>query len=202
MKRTVGISKFVKRQTKDSEFTHFDGTWDQLGLLATELLEDNYRFKDQIDPPMVENGYRKGVILIHIPNQMVHGFSTYTDFPMFEGMNLSAEYEKVPGREHEPAKVRIKINELKRICEFVDLILYSHEVLEEDNDASTGCNWEIVSINGRQYKDTPPMEPMTIVRNWKHLPGGTKMKDAKPEDVLEMLCQSIMYKNGIKNENK
>lgn len=201
MKRTVGISEFVKRQTHFSEFTNWDGTWDQLGLLATELLEDCERIEN-CKCKIFEPGYREGVMILHIPKSMVHGFSTYTDFPMFVGMNLDATYEKVPGREHEPAKVRIKINEPKKVCEYVDLILYSHEVLTEDSDASTDCAWEVVSINGRLNKETPPMDPITIVRNWKHLPGGTEMKDAELGDVLEMLCQSIMYKNGIKNENK
>ncbi len=202
MKRTVGVNDFAKRQTKYSEFTHFDGTWDQLGLLATELLADNERFKDQLNTPMLENGYREGVMILHVPENMCHGFHTYTDFPMFEGMKLGADYEKTPGREHEPPKVRIKIVEDKKECKYVDIILYGHEVLEEDGDASTDLPWEVVSVNGRLKEETPPMDPMTIVRNWKHLPGGTKMKDAKSEDVLEMLCQSIMYKNGVKNGNK
>ncbi len=202
MKRTVGVNDFAKRQTRDSEFTNFNGTWDQLGLLATELLFDNKRFGDQLSLPMLENGYREGVMILHVPEHMCYGFYTYTDFPMFDGMRLEANYEKVPGREHEPPKVRIKIGEGKRKCNYVDIILYGHEVLEEDGDASTDLPWEIVSVNGKLKKDTPPMDPMTIVRNWKHLPGGTEMKDAKPEDVLEMLCQSIMYKNGVKNGDK
>ena len=36
------------------------------------------------------------------------------------------------------------------------------------------------------------MGPLTIVRNWKHLPGGTEMKGKTPEEVLEMLCESIL----------
>jgi hypothetical protein len=198
MKRTVGISDYVKRQTEDSQFTHWNGTWDQLGLLATELLADNERFKDTFEKPMSEQGYRDGVMVLHIPKNMCHGFLTYNDFPMFEGMKLEAAYEKVPGREHEPPKVRVKIKEDKKICEYVDLILYGHEVLEEDGDASTDLPWEIVSINGRLNEEIPPMDPMTIVRNWKHLPGGTEMKGATPEEVLEKLCQAVMYKNGIK----
>ena len=60
--------------------------------------------------------------------------------------------------------------------------------------------WEVVSINGRLKKEDPPMDPMTIIRNWKHLSGGTEMKGKTSDEVLEMLCQSIMYKNGIKEE--
>ena len=198
MKRTVGVSNFAKRQTKDSEFTHWNGTWDELGLLASELLIDNERDKDKFETPMFEQGYRKGVWVLHVPEHMCHRFFTYTDFPMFEGMSLIATYEKVPGREHEPPKVRVRINEPKKVCKYVDLILYSHEVLIENDDASTDLPWEVVSINGRLEKDAPPMDPMTIVRNWKHLPGGTEMKGMTPENVLEMLCQAVIYKNRLR----
>ena len=198
MKRTIGINEFVKRQTSDSDFTHWNGTWDQLALLASELLYDNEKYKDKLEKPMIEQGYRDGVAIIHVPSHMCHAFSTHTDFEMFEGMKLLAAYERIPGREHEPPKIRISIEEPKNNCLYVDIILYSHEVLEEDGGASTDLPWEIVSINGRLKEEETPMDPMTIVRNWKHLPGGTEMRDAKPEDVLEMLCRAIMYKNGIK----
>ena len=113
MKRTVGISEFVKRQTKHSEFTHWDGTWDQLGLLASELLEDNERWKHQFDEPMVEDGYRDGVMLIHIPGNMCHGFFTYTDFPMFEGMKLRAKkFDFEPEITAKILKRRYKIKEI------------------------------------------------------------------------------------------
>ena len=198
MKRTVEVNDFCKRQTEDSQFTHFYGTWDELSLLATEILMDCKCHPECFECEVLSRGYRDGVSILHVPKNFVHAFFTYTDYPMFEGMKLSAVYERVPGREHEPPKVQIRIEEEKKECKYVDLILYSHEVLEEDGDASTNATWEIVSINGRLNKETPPMDPMTIVRNWKHLPGGTEMKGATPEEVLEMLCKSIMWKNGVR----
>ena len=145
-------------------------------------------------------GYRDGVMLVHISKEEAPLFRTYSDFPMFEGMKLSAEYKRVVGREHEPAKVCVNIKELKQSCNYVDIVLYRKDVLEEDENRSTMCEWEIVSINGRIDKEPVPMGSMTIVRNWKHLSGGTEMKDSTSEQVLEMLCKSIMYENGIKNE--
>ena len=185
----IGISNFVKRQTADSEFTHFDGTWEQL----EDCLEGLWRSDDIIE---WKDGYREGVRLISVnPSR----FYTHTDFEMFEGMKLSAEYRKVTGREHEPPKVITKIEEPKQRCNYVDIVLYRWDVLEEDGDRTDkNAMWEVISINGRMTKEDPPMDPMTIVRNWKHLPGGTEMKGKTPEEVLEMLCQSIMYKNGIK----
>ena len=186
----IGISEFVKRQTKESQFTHFNGTWDEL----VELLNHLQKADDFID---VKDGYRDGVKLISVnPNK----FYTYTDFPMFEGMNLDAQWGKTAGREHEAPKLQVQILESKVKCRYVDIILYRKDVLEEDKDPVTGAEWDIVSINGRLKKDPKPMDPITIVRNWKHLPGGTEMKGATAEDVLEKLCESIMYKNGFRKK--
>ena len=190
--KLIGISEFVKRQTKDSQFTHFDGTWYELEKLLTDL----WKADDFIE---VKDGYREGVKLVSVnPNR----FFTYTDFPMFEGMKMDCKWAKVPGREHEPAKLQVQILEPKIKCRYVDIVIYRKDVLEEDGDAVTGADWDVVSINGRLKREPHPMDPMTIVRNWKHLPGGTEMKGATIESVLEMLCESIMYKNGFRVKMK
>jgi len=186
----IGVSEFVKRQTEDSQFTHFNGTWEELEDLLINLLKTD----DFIN---VQNGYRDGVKLISVNP---HRFFTYTDYPMFEGMKMDCSWAKVPGREHESAKLQVQILEPKIKCRYVDIVLYRKDVLEEDKDPVTGAEWDIVSINGRLKKDPKPMDPITIVRNWKHLPGGTEMKGATAEDVLEKLCESIMYKNGFRKK--
>jgi len=186
----IGINNFVKRQTEQSEFTHFSQSWEDLVVLVY------YQFKNG----KYSNGYRDGVIVVHIDCKDCPLFKTYTDFPMFEGMKLKAEYRKIAGREHEPPTVVVIPDEPKKPCKYVDVILYRADVLDEDGDRSTDCDWEIVSINGKASEEEVPMSPMTIVRNWKHLPGGTEMKGKSPEEVLEMLCVSIMYQNGIKRQ--
>lgn len=185
----VGVSEFVKRQTADSTFTHYFGTWEEL----RRLTENSLKYGEP------QPGYRDGVVLIDVCTDK---FCTYTNYPMFEEMGLSAEWAKTPGREHEPAKLQVKILEPKIPCKFVDIVLYKKEVLEEDGDEATGATWDIVSINGRLNDKIPPMKALTIVRNWLHLPGGTKMKGKTAEDVLEMLCESILYKNGIKYQKE
>jgi hypothetical protein len=183
----IGISNFVRRQTRESEFTHFYCGWDFLVSLTTKQFKDgNY-----------SKGYRDGVVVVHIKSENCGLFWTYDGYPMSEGMLLKAEYRKVVGREHEPPKVIVTPCDPKVHCKYVDVILYRADVLEEDGDRSTDCDWEIISINGRVNIKASPMDPMTIVRNWKHLPGGTKMKGRTAEEVLEELCQSIMFKNGI-----
>jgi len=185
---TIGVSDFVKRQTKESQFTHYNGSWlDLVNRTAEEFEKGNYT-----------KGYRDGVFLVQMPKPEVGKFFTFDAYPMFEGMKLDAQWEKVPGREHEPAKLQVKILEPKIPCRFVDIVIYRKDVLEEDGDGVTGCDYDIVSINGRLKKDPPPIDPMTLVRNWLHLKGGTEMKGTTPEEMLTKLCDSILYKNGMK----
>ena len=185
---TIGVSEFVKRQSPDSVFTHYQCRWSDLANRTVEAFEEgNYT-----------EGYRDGVVLVHMPKWEVPLFFTYDAYPMFEGMKLDAQWAKTPGREHEPAKLQVKILEPKISCNYVDIIIYRKDVLQEDKDDITGADWDIVSINGRLKKDPPPIDPMTLVRNWLHLPGGTEMKGTTPEEMLELLCDSILYKNGMK----
>lgn len=184
----VGVNEFVIRQSYDSQYTDYKGSWSDLANVTEAQLE-----KGEFSP-----GYRDGVILVHIDKGECCLFSTYTDFPIFEGMKLAAVCEKEKGREHEPARIKINILEPKNRCNFVDIVLYRKDVLAENNENSTDAEWEIVSINGRLNKEKAPMSPLTIVRNWLHLKGGTEMKGKTPEEVLNMLCDSILYQNRIK----
>lgn len=188
----IGVSEFVKRQLEESQFTHYKGSWSDL----------SHRTEEQYLAGKYTKGYRDGVLLVRMDPGETQLFYTYTNYPMFTGMKLSAEWAKRPGREHEPAKLQVKILEPKKQCKYVDIVIYRRDVLEEDGDEVTGAQWDIVSINGRLNKEPTPMDPMTIVRNWKHLPGGTKMEGKTAEEVLEMLCYSIMWKNGIKKHTK
>ena len=187
---SIGVSEFVKkRHLERLQFTHFNGSWDD--LIA--------KTKGQIKLDNWSEGYRDGVRLVHMSKEDCKDFYGYDGFKKFEGMKMEAVVEKVPGREHEPAKLQIKILEPKIRQRYVDIILYRKDVLEEDGDPVTGADWEIISVNGRFHKDPSPMEPLTMVRNWKHLPGGTEMKGAIAEDVLEELCDAVLYSNGMKH---
>jgi len=188
MEQLIAVNDFVRRQTTDSQYTDFQGSWNEL----LNMVEANYKKGHARD------GYRDGVLLIEMQPSEVCLFWTYNDYPRFEGMKLSACYEKTTGREHEPPQLKVKIEEDKLPCKFVDIVLYRHDVLAENNENTTDAGWEIISINGRLDKEPLPIDPLTIVRNWKQLPGGSAMPDSTPEEVLEMLCDSIMAKCGIK----
>jgi len=195
-KKLVAASDFVKRQSAETQFTHFDGTWQELEALVTEIFQEQL---DSAEKPLLTPGYRDGVWVLSLPENLVGRFLTFADYPMFEGMKLEARYAKTAGREHEPAKVQVMIREPKVPCKFVDIILYSHETLAEDKDNTKDSDWEIISINGRRNDEPKPMDPLTIVRNFLHLKGGTEIKGATPESVLQMLCESILHDNGLKH---
>jgi len=57
----------------------------------------------------------------------------------------------------------------------VDLILYRHDVLAENDEHSTDAEWELISIHSVPVGvDKLPMGPVTMMRNQLELPGGTK----------------------------
>ena len=57
----------------------------------------------------------------------------------------------------------------------VDLIIYRHDVLIENNENTTTAEWELISINAiPKGLDSIPMGPITMMRNQLNLEGGTK----------------------------
>jgi hypothetical protein len=187
---TIGVSEFVKkRHLEHLQFTHYKGSWnDLIAHVNRQITLGNW-----------SEGYRDGVRLVHMPKDETPLFFGYNGFRKFEGMKMEAVVEKVPGREHEPAKFQVNILEPKIRMRYVDIILYRKDVLEEDGDPVTGADWEVISINGRLRKEAEPMNPLTIVRNYRHLPGGTEMKDREPLDVFDDLMDAVLFDKGMKH---
>jgi len=149
----------------DSEFTHYEnGTPSDLIRITMEHYSLGH----------YSNGYKDGVVLVHLPEDVSKDFYTYNGFPMFEGMKLRAEYK--PRRPKEQPRVVVRILEPKIKAKFVDIVLYRWDVLAENDERTPGLDaqWEIVSINGKQSNDLEPMRPLTMARNFLHLTGGTK----------------------------
>lgn len=176
-KKTIAVSDFAKsRHIDDSEFTSYQGSWNDL----------EHRTEEQCARCSFSPGYRDGVILVHMTKEESQLFYTYNGYPMFEGMKLSAEYK--PRREGEAPRVCVRILEPKIQCKFVDIVLYRWDVLAENNERSYDAEWEIVSINGKLTDEVQPMAPLTMARNFLHLTGGTK-GDFTAEDF----AKSIIY---------
>lgn len=174
--KKVACGQFVKRQTKDSGYSHFDGSWEELEqLVESELLKNN----------RVAPGYRDGVLLVGLPNQNFYSAVVSIDTKT----KLQVSY--APRREKEAPFIRVCAKAKKQPAFFVSVVLYRHDVLAENNERETDAEWEIVAIKARVDSEEEPMDPYTMARNFLHLEGGTK-----GDFTAEQFAKSIVYWNN------
>jgi hypothetical protein len=193
-KPTIGVNEFVRRQTEASEFTHFEASLEVAANLARE-------FFDEAKP-----GYKEGVCLVPVPPE---GFYTGV-VELVEGDVLVGKYrarrpgeeprkttQVVRGRESKLRRLLRKLFGIKKAspkqaCVAVDVVLYRKDVLDENNEATTDCEWEIVSINGRLTVEDQPIHPNTLIANHFGLDGGT-LTGMSPEEFEAALKVSVLY---------
>jgi hypothetical protein len=154
----IKASKFVKRQTRESEFSYYDGSWEWIEAMATGLLTEEGQ-------PYIREGYRDGVVLANVPPWMNANFYSAV-VPITEDIEFETVFEA--RREGEkPFKKSIAYGK-KVPAKNVDIVLYRKDVLEEDptdRDNLTGADWEIVSINCSPYEYDLPQSPSSMARN-------------------------------------
>jgi hypothetical protein len=174
---TIGINDFVRRQTSSSEFTHFDGPLERVAALAVEHF-------DQAKP-----GYRDGVCLVPVPPS---GFFTGVA-TLEEGDELVGRYEARRLGEEPRKELRLLKEGVEKIpARGVDVVLYRRNVLEESNEPCTGCEWDVISINGRPTEGEMPIAPMTLIANHFELDGGTAT-GMSPEEFEWALRESVLF---------
>lgn len=169
-------SEFVKRQTKESRFSHSDYTWEEIAEMAMS------EFGEAVD------GYREGVCLV----PTVSGDNFYCAVGKVEDV---VEWEEVyEARQDGETKVRTKygIVDKKPEASHVDLVLYHVDVLAEEEDyiRHGDHEWEVISINARTTEDPYPIPPMTMARNFLVKKGGTKA-----EYTAQEFADSIWFWN-------
>jgi hypothetical protein len=147
--KLVRSSDFVKRQTKDSEFSHFIGTWDELEDLTIDQFDNN------------TEGYRDGVILVEL--QEVDLFrSAVTHISNVTRLETIIEKR----RDGELPVIKTIAYGKKTIPKKVFIVLYRKDVLQEDPlNTVIGSTWEIVSVNSQPTDIEVPMKPITMARN-------------------------------------
>lgn len=177
----IAANSFVKRQTPESRFGHYDGTWEELAALTEKYFEHQ------------RPGYRDGVILVSVPPS---GFYSSV-LEMNDSMDAAVIFEsRMEGEDPVISIVADGVD--KSLAKRVEIVLYRHDVLAEDGDADTDAEWEIVSINVSPTDEEIPMNPMTRARNILHLNGGT---DAKIEelnkdeliDLVKTMAEEIVF---------
>lgn len=153
---TIGINSFVKRQTRESQFSHFEKSWEDL---ATEVMVNFQKAKP---------GYRDGVVLVPLdPAGFFSGVVKIED-----GVELRARLTRRRPQE-EPFVEVLARSKNKLPAKTVDIVCYRKDVLEKDGDPVTGADWDVISVNASPEEATP-MDPVTMMRNFLELPGGTK----------------------------
>ncbi len=172
----IAVSEFVKRQTPESEFTHFDGGWAKLVHMVQATFS-------QAKP-----GYRDGVVLVPVPpGRFLTGI-----VQLQEGDKLVGDYKARKAGEEPRKTTRVVSYAGKQPCKGVDVVLYRHDVLVETGEASCDAEWEIISVNGRISEEDQPIAPGTLMANHFELDGGTATGLSDSEFVAK-LRESVLY---------
>jgi hypothetical protein len=171
---TIRCGEFVKRQTKESRFSYYEGTWKQLESLVTSCFDDH------------TNGKRQGVILVHVPST---GFYS----PIID-LDESCDFHTEFGSRREgeePGLMTTVVNKGKQPAKRVSIVLYSHATLLENHENDTDADWEIISINAStEAEGNEPMHPLTMARNELGLTGGTETTYTKDDYMKAILYWS------------
>jgi hypothetical protein len=183
------INSFVRRQTLDSSFTHFEGT--DVDLLA------RIERSEKIEP-----GYRNGVVLVVLEGEDAENFFTGL-VTLKEGDKLVGEFAARREGEVPRKSIRLK-NETgaqrfdnnpqpnKQPCKRVDVVCYSHDTLAEDGDAESDKPWEIIALNGYPTTESAPIAPNVLMHSHFHTDGGTAT-NMTPEEFEAALRESFLY---------
>lgn len=167
---SVAFSDFVRRQTPESPYSHFEGTESELIQMVCLCFHEG------------KQGYKPGVWLVPVSPEKFRS-STVRVTP-------ETPLRAVFGARREPEApyLSVRARGEKAPAKYAFVVLYSHEVLAEGGEATTDCDFEIVSINARESVEEEPMDPMTMARNFLVLEGGTK-----GEFTAQQFAESIIY---------
>jgi hypothetical protein len=170
MDKRIGVSNFVKQRAQESHFNPFDGSWEEL----LELVQAQWAAR-------YPSPHNPGVRLVPMPPEHLHRFACRI-ISLQADSALTALYKpRVPG---EAPFIQISVLPAlgengaggKAPAQSVEIILYSHETLAQDDDAppTREADYYIVSINAYAGTEPEPMHPMTMARNFLNLKGGTR----------------------------
>ena len=160
----VAVNNFVRRQIKKS------------GKTFSEELSFEFFAKhaeDKLNRNEFEDGYRDGVRIVKLDHDYVEQvFCPYVKIT--DETKLIAKHVKRRPEEEPYIQVRA-LNGAPLKAGSVSLILYRHDVLEENDENTTNSEWELISINALpEGEEVMPIGPVTMMRNQLNLVGGTE----------------------------
>ena len=134
--KKVAVNDFVLRQVKGSGKTYSDH------LSFDEIAIDAER---QMAKGLIKKGYRDGVIIVGASKDLIKKF-VCPFVKINEKTKLSSKLvQRQPG---EDFYIQTRaINGIPLKASKVEYILYRHDVLAENNENTTSCEWELISIH-------------------------------------------------------
>jgi hypothetical protein len=168
----IEANEFVKRQTPESKFSHFNGTWEDLAALTWLYIND------------AKPGYRQGVMLVPVP---AHMFMTSI---VKVGPQTPLEATFVSRQEGEEKHLgTISRNGKKQQAKYVEIVVYGLSVLQEEKPSESGAPWQIISINASPTESEVPFPPISRARNILGLKGGTdaQLEEKTKLELVEMI---------------
>ena len=167
----IHINSFVKRQTPESEFSHYEGSWEDL----------QEEIRKEMTLGKTSPGYREGVLLVHCSPER---FKTSL-VQLQEGDELEGLF-KARRKGETPRKSIGACYGDKTQAKEAYVVLYASTVLAEGEDnelpAEEG-NWEVISINASPVVGEMPIDPMTLMHNHFGSDGGTETNLSDSEFV-------------------
>ena len=154
----VAMNDHARRQTPDSNYSHYEGGFDALCELVARNIDNRVALN--------EDGSIAKVVL-----REEGFFSAVTQAA--PGMEFVGRFTARNEDEHPYITMRAIAGPKVPAVE-TDIILYSHAKLAENNEHSTDAAWEIVSIIAKRTTGEEPPHPVTMMRNQKNYPGGTR----------------------------
>jgi hypothetical protein len=172
----IHVNTFATRQTPESRFSHYTGTWQELAALVADAFAS------------AKPGYREGVV--KVPVNPAGFFSGIVQ--LNEGDKLSGTFEA--RRDGEEPRKSVGPETLNKIpAKSVDIVLYASTVLAEEDDNNlepVAGNWEIISINANPFEGKMPIHPEVLMHNHFGSTGGTDTNLSDAEFVA-MLRESF-----------
>jgi len=164
IKMKVTVNEFVRRQVKGSGKTYSK-------TMRFEAIAEHAQ--SQMENGHFSEGYREGVRIVHCDSSIIGEF--FCPFvKLDENTELVSKLVRRRPEEDLYIQTRAK-NGTPLKARAVDLILYRHDVLAENDEQTTAAEWELISINAIPAGvENLPMGPVTMMRNQLELPGGTQ----------------------------
>ena len=187
----VAVNDFVRRQVKNSGKTYAKTlSFDQIANHASTQMQNK----------MYKDGYRDGVRIVFADDSIKNDF--ICPFVKLNN-NIKLTSNLVCRRDGEESYIQVRaINGSPVKTGKVELIVYRHDVLAENNENTTSADWELISINAiPKGLDKLPMGPVTMMRNQLNLVGGTKASYTKDEWAESVRFWQKYAALNPKNEN-